>query len=221
MPQVIAKAHEALERPFVDRGSMAYGLALWYSITDDPEPLLELASSLARFGQEGLAQPMAGVAAAKLERWEQAAFMLADETDSDYASIDALESLVEAYLNLGQERAALEAVRVLAEVAWDDRLERALAIAESVSEGEGAAYLESVYANYVYSRPEDVDGYLLLAESTLSALEEDPSTREERLTSARSAATLARALARTDEQRSHGEELLARVGAMAGGSVGR
>lgn len=222
MPEVLSKARAALSRPWSDRYSLATGLAAWYQLNGDYETLLQLAENLKRTDQDALVQPFAGIASAKLGRWQQAVSMLEDMSgDEDELSVDALEALIHSYLALDRREAATDAVTELSNYSWDDRMEWTLKLANMMAPQESPVFLEDIYESYLWTRNGDAETYIRLAELTLKALEEEPDSREERLARARSSATIASVLARTEEVKDRSEALLAEVQKLVEGPYGQ
>ena len=210
--QMATATLEALKRPWADRQQLAFGLALYYRSIGDSDALLELARALERVEQSWMVQPIAGVVAAEQENWTESIGMLESTLDdSEDPSLNALQALIRSHLALEQPEVALDLISDLSTRAWDDRTEWSLEIADQHKELGGAQWFERIYQESLASRFEGSKQYARLAELSIAALAEDPEGREARLVRAKGAASIARALARTDEEKETATNLLTQL----------
>ncbi|HWM91896.1 MAG TPA: hypothetical protein VN493_14110 [Thermoanaerobaculia bacterium] len=223
VPAVLAETHRMLGREHAAAADLAHGLARWYFVRESWTELVDLSAAMSRRRLDYAVTPEAGIAAARLGNWERAAFLLQGEAQPDKEDeggeydLDAVAWLLDAQRQLGRKDAAADTLLLWTGYIEDDGLDRALEAAGELAEGKGPGFLEQVYQNHVYSRPEDVEVHLRLAEITLKAARELPEQRQDRLQWARRAATLARAFAADDAARARANALLAEERRLAAG----
>lgn len=215
VPAVLSEARRLLGREHADAGTLAHGLARWYAAKESWPELARLSAEMSRRRLDSAVSPEAGVAAGRLGDWQRAAFLLESEgqkaeedEDGDY-DLEALSWLLEAQRQLGRKDAAADTLLLWTGYIEDDGLDRALEVAAELAGGQGPGFLERVYQNHLYSRPEDAQVHLRLAEVSLAAARELPEQRQDRLQWARRAATLARAMAPDAGTRERATALLA------------
>jgi tetratricopeptide (TPR) repeat protein len=218
MPAVEAEARRLISREHSAAAEIALGLARWYYAEERWQDLADLSRELERRRLHSAFAVEAGIAAARLGDWQRAVFLLEgpvrssqedeDEDEGGPHDIEALARLIEADLALGRVDAAADNLGPWSRGIENDDLDPILERAETLSEDRGPAFLEEIYDSHLYSRPEDVDVQLRMAEVSLKAARELPEDRQDRLQHARRAATLARALAPDPETRRRAEALL-------------
>lgn len=217
MPAVEAEARRLLGREHSAAAEIARKLANWYYAKERWQDLVDLSRELERRRLHTAVATEAGIAAARLGNWQRAVFLLEgpvrglredDDEGGGLHDIEAVARLVEAELVLGHDEAAADNLGLWSQWVEDDDLDMVLEHAEELSVDQGPAFLEEIYSSHVYSRPEDVDIQLRMAEVSLRAARELPEDRQDRLQRARRAATLARALASDPETRRRAEALL-------------
>lgn len=223
MPTVEAEARRLIGREHSAAAGIAGKLAAWYYAEGRWQDLVDLSRELERRRLHTAVATEAGIAAARLGDWQRAVFLLEgpvrslrqDEEEGGLHDVEGLARLIEADLALGRTDAAAENLSLWSQWVEDDDLDSILERAETLSKGRGPAFLEDIYSGHVYSRPEDVDIQLRMAETSLKAARELPEDRQDRLQRARRAATLARALASDPETRRRAEALLGEARRMA------
>jgi len=193
--------------------AVAGGLARWYMLNRDWDGLLDLAEWLEQHRLLGPGRLESGIAAARLGRWDRAAYLLGGTNMSGDGEALLYHAL--ALQRTGQNDGAVAtAARVVAENA-DDVLEPALAIVESLGLHRGPGFLAEVYGHYLNHRPFDVERQIRLASLSLESISGggERDTRD-RLHRARLAARVAAALAERPEDRARAVALLARLNAL-------
>lgn len=217
MPAVEAEARRLIVREHSNAAEIAGKLAGWYYAEERWQDLVNLSRELERRRLHTAVATEAGIAAARLEDWQRALFLLEgpvrglredDEEGGGLHDVEAVASIVHAELVLGHDEAAADDLNLWSQWVEDDDLDTVLGYAEELSVDQGPAFLEGIYSSHVYSRPEDVAIQLRMAEVSLRAARELPEDRQDRLQHARRAATLARALATDPETRRRAEALL-------------
>lgn len=216
MPAVEAEARRLIGREHSNAAEIALGLANWYYDEERWQDLVDLSRELERRRLHTVVASEAGIAAARLGDWQRAVFLLEgtvrdpddEEDENGLHEVEAMASLVEADLALGRTDAAVDNLGQWSRWVEDDTLDRILELAEPLSADRGPAFQEEIYHSHVYSRPEDVEIQLRMAEVSLKAARELPEDRQDRLQRARRAATLARAFASDPETRRRAEALL-------------
>jgi hypothetical protein len=218
MPAVEAEARRLINREHSNAAEIARGLARWYYAEERWQDLVDLSRELERRRLHSAVATEAGIAAARLGDWQRAVFLLEgpvrslqEDDDEDAGSphdLEALVRLIEADLALGRTDAAADNLGPWSRWVENDDLDRILEQAETLSQDRGPAFLEEIYDSHLYSRPEDVDVQLRMAEVSLKAARELPEDRQDRLQHTRRAATLARAFASDPETRQRAEALL-------------
>lgn len=217
MPAVEAEARRLIVREHSAAANLAQGLARWYYAEERWQDLVSLSRELERRRLHTAVATEAGIAAARLGDWQRAVFLLEgparslreDEEEGSLHDVEGLARLIEADLALGRTDAAADNLSLWSQWVEDDDLDAILEHAETLSQGRGPAFLEDIYSSHLYSRPEDVDTQLRMAEASLKAARELPEDRQDRLQRARRAATLARAFASDPGTRRRAEALLA------------
>jgi tetratricopeptide (TPR) repeat protein len=210
--RLIAAARSMLFRDRAPTGEVAQGLARWLLAHRDWRGLLDLADRLERRNDLDSVRLAAGIAAARLGRWERAAFLLRDADTKEDAR--AAQALAEAQRALGQRSAAAVTAASILEEQRDDSLEDALALLEPAAGGQGAGRLADALHEYLNERPYDVPRQLRMAELSLTALREGGAgERRPRLHRARLAVLTALALSERVDERARAARLLARVDA--------
>ena len=218
MPAVEAEARRLMGREHSAAAGIAHGLASWYYAQERWQDLVDLSRELERRRLHTAVATEAGIAAARLGDWQRAVFLLEgpvrslqeDEEDAGGGlhDIEAVARLIEADLALGRTGAAADNLEQWSRWVENDDLDRILALAETLPGDRGPAFQEEIYDSHLYSRPEDVDVQLRMAEVSLKAARELPEDRQDRLQRARRAATLARALSSGPETKRRAEALL-------------
>jgi tetratricopeptide (TPR) repeat protein len=218
MPAVEAEARGLIGREHSNAAEAAQGLARWYYAEERWQDLSDLSRELERRRLHSAVATEAGIAAARLGDWQRAVFLLEgpvrslqEDDDEDAGSphdLEALVRLIEADLALGRTDAAADNLGPWSRWVENDDLDRILEQAGTLSQDRGPAFLEEIYSSHLYSRPEDVDVQLRMAEVSLKAARELPEDRQDRIQHARRAATLARAFASDPETRRRAEALL-------------
>lgn len=190
--------------------SVASGLAAWYLLNRKWDALLELADWLERRGRLGPGRTEAGVAAARLGRWDRAAYLLGGADLRDQGEASLYQALAQQRTGQG-DSAVTSAARVIAGNS-DDVLEPALAIVDALGAARGPGFLAEVYHNYLNDRPFDVDRQLRMAALSLESLSAGGgrNTRN-RLHQARLAAHIAAAIAERPEDRARAADLVKRL----------
>lgn len=223
IPAVLAEARRLLNREHAPAAEIAQGLARWHYLQESWTELSDLTAAMSRRRLEHALSPESGIAAGRLGDWERAAFLLQGEArtdeDEEEHDLEALAWLIEAQRKLGRKEAAADTLLLWTGYIEDDSLDRALGLADELAGVKGPGFLEEVYRNHLYSRPEDAEVHLRLAEVSLKAARELPEERQERLQRARRAATLARALAADEEARARAQALLAEERRLAAGKA--
>ncbi len=205
---IVAGSRSLLQREHAFLDTVAGGLARWHFLRQEWEALLELADWLEQHRRLGPGQLEAGVAAARLLRWERAAYLLggADfENEGEALLYHAL-----AQQATGQSGAAVaSAARIISEHRGDV-LEPALAIVETLGSARGPGFLADVYHDYLQDRPFDVGRQVRMAEISLAELSRGGTHgARTRLHRARVAAHVAAAIAERPEDRERAAALAA------------
>ena len=206
---IVAGARSLLKREHADP-DVAGGLARWYFLNREWDALLELADWLEQHRRLGPGRLEAGVAAARLGRWERAAYLLGGADLDDEGEARLYQALAQQTTGQG-DAAVASAVRVIADNRGDV-LEPALAIVEALGPARGPGFLADVYYDYLQDRPFDVERQIRMAALSLEALSGDAgrNTRK-RLHRARLAAHIAAAIAERPEDRARATDLATRL----------
>jgi tetratricopeptide (TPR) repeat protein len=225
IPAVEAEARRLIGREHSAASEIAQGLARWYYAEERWQDLVDFSRELERRRLHPAVSTEAGIAAARLGDWQRAVFLLEmnvkakqdddEEDDGGPHEAEAQARLIEADLALGRTDAAADNLGRWSRSVEDDDLDRILEHAEALSGDRGPVFLEDLYSSHLYSRPEDVDIQLRMADVSLKAARELPEDRQDRIQHARRAATLARAFASDPETRRKAEALLAEARRMS------
>jgi len=206
---VVAGAKSLLGREHA-APAVAGGLARWHLVGQEWEALLDLSDWLEHHRRLGPGRLEAGVAAARLGRWERSVYLLGGADLDDEGEALLYHALAQQATGQGNAAVA-SAAQVIAENR-SDVLEPALAIVESLGPPRGPGFVADVYHDYLQDRPFDVVRQIRMAELSLEALsEEGHRNARTRLHRARLAAHLAAAIAERPEDRTRATDLATRL----------
>lgn len=206
---IVAGAKSLLEREHAAL-AVAGGLARWHFVRQEWEALLDLSDWLEHHRRSGPGRLEAGVAAARLGRWERAAYLLGGADLDDEGEAQLYHAL--AQQATGQGAAAVASAAQVIANSRSDVLEPALAIVESLGTPRGPGFVADVYHDYLQDRPFDVARQIRMAELSLEALSEGGNrSARTRLHRARLAAHLAAAIAERAEDRARATDLATRL----------
>lgn len=206
---IVAGARSLLRREHATL-TVAGGLAGWHFLRQEWEALLDLSDWLEHHRRLSPGRLEAGIAAARLGRWERSAYLLGGVDLEDDGQALIYQALAQQSTGQG-DAAVASAVRIIAENKGD-ALEPALAIVEALGPPRGPGFLADVYHDYLQDRPFDVARQIRMAALSLEALSgEGIRNTRTRLHRARLAAHLAAVLAERPEDRARAMELATRL----------